>query len=49
MLKKTMSMLFVDLQTCRTFLLLVIVGSSTAMIVDLFLDHNHKYNFLRPL
>jgi hypothetical protein len=37
-----MSMLFVELQTCPAFL--VIVGSSTAMIVALFLDHNRKSN-----
>jgi hypothetical protein len=44
-----MSMLFVELQTCHTSLLLVIVSSSTTMIVALFLDHNHKSNFHHPL
>jgi hypothetical protein len=43
--KKTMSVLFVEIRTCRTFLLLVIVGSSTVMTVALFLDHNRKSNF----
>jgi ribosome-associated toxin RatA of RatAB toxin-antitoxin module len=44
-IEKTMSMLFVELQTW----LLVIVGSSTVMIVALFLDHNCKSNFYHPL
>jgi hypothetical protein len=30
-------------------LLLVIVGSSTATIIVLFLDHNRKSNFRHPL
>jgi hypothetical protein len=47
--EKTMGMLFVELQTCRAFLLLVIVGFPTAMIAALFLDHNHKSNFRHPL
>jgi hypothetical protein len=46
-----MIMPFVELWTCGTFLLLVIVGSSTATIVALFLDHNHmsKSNFCHSL
>jgi hypothetical protein len=44
-----MSMLFVELRTCRALLLLVIVGSSTATFVALFLDHNGKSNFRYPL
>jgi hypothetical protein len=31
------------------FLLLVMVGSSTATIIALFLDHNRKSNFRHPL
>jgi hypothetical protein len=46
---KTMSMLSVELWTCYTFLLLATVGSSTVMIVPLFMDHNCKSNFCRPL
>jgi hypothetical protein len=47
--KNTMSMLFVELRTCRTpFWLLVIVGSSTVTIVVLFLNHNRKSNFCHP-
>jgi hypothetical protein len=49
MLKKTMSMLFVELRTATPLLLLVIVGSSTAKIVALFLDHNQKSSFRHPL
>jgi hypothetical protein len=41
--KKTMSI------TYRAFLLLMIVGSSTAMIVVLLLEHNSKSNFRHPL
>jgi hypothetical protein len=40
-----MSMLFVELRTYRAFFALVTVGSSTAMIVALFLDHNRKSSF----
>jgi hypothetical protein len=59
--EKTMGMLFVELRTCCPFLLLVIVVSSTATIVALFLvsstativalflDHNRKSNFHDPL
>jgi hypothetical protein len=39
---KTMSMLSVELWTCRASLLLVTVRSSTAMPVALFMDHNRK-------
>jgi hypothetical protein len=37
-----MSILFVELRMCRTFLLLVILDSSTVTIFALFLEHNHK-------
>jgi hypothetical protein len=39
-----MSMLFVELRTCHAFFAPgdCVVGSSTATIVGLFLDHNHK-------
>jgi hypothetical protein len=49
MSKKAMSMLFVELGHTAPFFLLVIVGSSTATIVALFLDHNCKSNFRHPL
>jgi hypothetical protein len=43
--KKTMSVLYVELLISLAFLIMVIVGSSTATIVALFLDHNRKSNF----
>jgi hypothetical protein len=47
--KKTMSMLsLLNSGPAAPFLLLVIVGFYTAMIVALFLDHNHKSNFNHP-
>jgi hypothetical protein len=47
--KKTISMLFVELRTCRTSFALGDCGLSTAMIVALFLDHNCKSNFHHPV
>jgi hypothetical protein len=44
-----MSMLFVELQTCVPFLLLVIVGLTAVTIVALILDHNRKSNFCHLL
>jgi hypothetical protein len=49
MLKKAISVLLLDSGPAAPFLLLVIVGSSTAMIVALFLDHDHKSNFHHTL
>jgi hypothetical protein len=46
---KTKSMLFVELWACCAFLLLMIVGSSAAMTVALFLDHNRKSKFHHAL
>jgi hypothetical protein len=47
--KKKMRMLFIELRTCRTSLLLAVVGSSTVTIVPLFVDHNCKSNLCHPL
>jgi hypothetical protein len=38
--KKTMSMLFVELRTCRALFALGDCGDSTEPIIALFLDHN---------
>jgi hypothetical protein len=44
--RKKESVLFVELWTCHAFFLLfVIVGFSTAVIVALVVDHNCKSNF----
>jgi hypothetical protein len=47
--KQTMSMLSVESGPAALFLLLMIVGSYTATVVALFLDHNRKNNFCHPL
>jgi hypothetical protein len=48
-IKKPMSMLFVELQTCHTFFALGDCGLFHCTIVALFLDHNRKSNFRHPL